>query len=258
VIKELSPVIAVVAVVLASSTGTTSRAEGLKSVEAQGPRKERVTFAAGASSATIKGQIKGDAGIDYVVRASAGQTLTVSLSPSNRSNYFNVLPPGSNDVAMYVAQDGQSYSGMLPADGDYTIRVYLIRAAARRNETSTFTLTVGVTGKPLPARPGSQDAKLPGTPYHASTSLPCLTSPYGDAKPTTCTAYVIRRTAMGAATVEIDMGQGMKRRILFVDGKPVATDSSQKFTVSEAKGIFTVKFENGEFYEIVDSLVFGG
>ena len=100
------------------------------------PRQERVTFARGASLATIKGQLKGEADVDYIVRAAAGQTLTVALEGSNRSNYFNVLPPGSADAAMHVGQDGGPYTGMLPADGDYKVRVYLMRSAARRRSRS--------------------------------------------------------------------------------------------------------------------------
>lgn len=225
---------------------------------AQGPRKERLKFAPGTSSAIVKGQIKGGSDVDYMVRASAGQTITVSLKPSNRSNYFNVLPPQSADVAMYIGQTGEEYKGMLPDDGDYTIRVYLVRAAARRNEVSDYTLTVGVTGKALAPLPESQDAKLPGTPYHASTVVQCLTLPYGDAKPASCKAFVIRRGHDGTATVEIDMSGSQKRRILFVAGKPVATDSSQAFTSTRKGDRTTVKFENGEFYEIVDGFIFGG
>lgn len=226
--------------------------------QAPAPRKVPVTFEKGTSSATLKGQIKGDADIDYVVRASAGQTITVSLKPSNRSNYFNVLPPGSENVAMHAAQTGDDYRGMLPADGDYTIRVYLVRAAARRNETSDFTLTVGVTGKPLPPLPKSQDATLPGTPYHASTEVVCMPMPYGDPKPSRCQAFVIRRSRDGTATVEIDMGQNLKRRILFIAGKPAATDSAETFTTTRKGDVTIVKFDSGEFYEIVDALVFGG
>ncbi|HSV92270.1 MAG TPA: hypothetical protein VLH81_04300, partial [Desulfobacterales bacterium] len=105
-------------------------------------RSERVQFKKGAASAAIKGRLKGYASVDYLVRAGAGQTIAVSLKPSNRSTYFNVLPPGSKDLAMYAAQTGEEYKGILPADGDYAIRVYLVRAAARRNESSDYTLTV--------------------------------------------------------------------------------------------------------------------
>ena len=221
------------------------------------PRQERVSFAKGESSVTIKGQIKGDADVDYVVRAAAGQTLSVTLKASNRSNYFNVLPPGSADVAMHVAQDGQPYTGMLPTDGDYKVRVYLMRNAARRNEVSNYELTISVTGHALAPLPASKDALVPGTPFHASASITCLPMPYGDTKPQQCEAFVIRRGADGTATVEIP-SKGIKRRILFVKGKPVASDSAETMTVTRKGDVTTVKFESGEYYEIVDALVIGG
>jgi hypothetical protein len=58
------------------------------------PRKERVTFAKGASAATVKGTLKGGDDVDYLVRAAAGQTLEVKLQGTNAQNDFNVLPPG--------------------------------------------------------------------------------------------------------------------------------------------------------------------
>jgi hypothetical protein len=125
-------------------------------------------------AASLQGKLKGDDTVDYVVRAAAGQTLSVTLKKTNPQNYFNVLPPGSNDVAMYVGQTGDDFKGVLPTDGDYTVRVYLMRAAARRNEASDYTLTVGVTGKALAALPASQDAILPGTPFHASAPISCV------------------------------------------------------------------------------------
>jgi hypothetical protein len=220
------------------------------------PRQERVAFAKGASSATIKGQIKGDADIDYLVRAAAGQTISVALKVSNRSNYFNVLPPGSADVAMYVGQTGESYTGMLPADGDYTVRVYLMRNAARRNEASDYTLTIGVTGKALAPLPASQDALIPGTPFHASGSVKCV-PPFGDGKPQQCEAFVIRRGVDGTATVEIP-SKGLRRRILFVQGKPVASDSFEKMAVTRQGDVTTVGFESGDSYQIPDAFIFGG
>jgi hypothetical protein len=78
-----------------------------------------VKFARGASAAQVNGTLKGRESIDYVVRAAAGQTLRVSLkSKSNPRNYFNVLPPGSTDAAMFTGDAGDDvYQGLLPADG---------------------------------------------------------------------------------------------------------------------------------------------
>jgi hypothetical protein len=222
------------------------------------PRQERVTFARGASSATIKGKVTGDETVDYVVRAGAGQTITVSLKPSSPSNYFNVLPPDSADVAMYAGQTGDDYTSMLPADGDYKVRVYLVRAAARRNASSTFTLTIGVTGKALAPLPASQDALVKGTPFHATAPISCVPMPYGDTAPKPCEASVIRRGVDGTATVEIALGPAGKRRILFVQGKPVVSDSSEKMTVTRKGDLTTVTFESGERHEIPDALVTGG
>jgi len=225
-------------------------------------RTERIQFEKGASSATVKGNVRGDAFVDHRIRASAGQTLKATLLGSNTQNYFNVLPPGSVDVAMFVGQvAGASYEGVLPTDGDYTIRVYLMRAAARRNETSNYVLTVEVTGAPLAPVPASKDALIPGTPFHASASVSCV-PPYS-AKAQQCEAFVIRRSFNGTATVEVRGPKGLKRVVLFVSGKPVASDSMEAMTFSRADGgsrpnATIVKFGTEERYDIPEELLTGG
>jgi hypothetical protein len=226
--------------------------------EVQSHNQERVTFAKGASSMEIKGQLKGKEIVDYVLRASAGQTLAVTLNTSHGANYFNVLPPNSTDVAMFVGHIGGDFMGILPTDGDYTIRVYLMRSAARRNESSNYTLTVSVTGKPLMPVPASQDAVFPGTPYHARAPMTCVANPYAKTKPQKCEAFVIRRGFDGTATVEIQQDGKVKRRLLFLKGKPVVSDSFESMTVTRQGDVTTVKFGSGEHYEIVDALIFGG
>ena len=113
-------------------------------LRAQTPiRSEKVEFAEGSSSKVIQGTIKGDETVDYVVHATAGQSMKVALKSNNGANYFNVLPPGESDVAIFVGStSGDSYEGVLPAAGDYKIRVYLMRSAARRNEKASYSLTV--------------------------------------------------------------------------------------------------------------------
>jgi len=226
----------------------------------QGTRTERVQFKKGSTSAVIKGQVKGYSDVDYLVRAGAGQTITVSLKVSNRMNYFNVLPPGSKDVAMYAGQTGEDFKGVLPTDGDYTIRVYLIRAAARRNESSKYTLTVSVIGKALDPTPASKDAVIPGTPFHASAKIPCVPyiEKYRDKKQLECEAFVIRRGFDGTATVEIPQENSVPRRILFVKGKPVASDSPYPVVFSRKDDTTIVTFDTDERYEIFDALIFGG
>ena len=190
------------------------------------------------------------------MRAAAGQTLAVEVTGTNSQNYFNVIPPGSENVAMHVAQDGKGWSGILPSDGDYRIRVYLMRAAARRKESSSYTLTVGVTGKPLPPLPASKDAKVAKTPYHATARVSC-TLPYKrDVK--SCDTGVVRRGHDGTATFEVMDQTGVQRRILFIAGKPVAADSMDPLTATRQGDLTVVKIGDAERYEIPDAFLNGG
>ena len=130
-------------------------------------KQQPVEFKEGETGARIKGQIKGDEIVDYKVRAGAGQWMTVRFKPRNPSAYFNVLPPGS-DKAMFVGStSGNEFSADLKAGGEYTIRVYLMRNAARRNESANYTLDVGVSGavkkSEAAAPPGPPAGPLPAT-----------------------------------------------------------------------------------------------
>ena len=91
-----------------------------------------VQFAKGTSSATMQGSVKGYDTVDYKLRAGAGQTMTVSMKASHESAYFNVMPPGSKDVAIHIGSvHGNDWTGTLEKAGDYTIRVYLMRNEAQ-------------------------------------------------------------------------------------------------------------------------------
>lgn len=220
-------------------------------------RIESVKFAKGATSAQLNGSIKGYAGVDYKIDARAGQTLSVTIKTSNASNYFNLLPPGSADAAMFIGSSmGSVATAVLPTDGIYVLRVYLMRNAARRNETANYKLTVGVNGKPLAPLPGSQDAKIAGTPFHASASVPC--QPPGTEPGGACRAFVIRRGTDGTATVEIHGANGLLRRILFVKGKPVASDSWEDLKSTRKGDLSTIGIGTDERFEIPDALLSGG
>ena len=119
---------------------------GVSSALAGEIRTVNVQFKAHETGTTVKGSIKGRETIDYRLRAKAGQQMTVSLSTSNLSNYFNVLPPGSETALFVGSTSGNDWTGTLPADGDYTVRVYLMRSAARRNEKAKYTLSIDIAG----------------------------------------------------------------------------------------------------------------
>ena len=106
-----------------------------------------VAFKKGASSALVKGALQGpDADArDYIVRAGAGQKMTVEMQTTSTSAYFNVLSPGSEEALYRGEVAGEPrWSGALPASGDYRVRVFLNRAAARQGKSAAYTLRIAV------------------------------------------------------------------------------------------------------------------
>jgi hypothetical protein len=148
--------------------GLPSGVFGHPALAESGIRTERVQFAKGATSARINGTIKGSQTVDYVLHASRGQSMNVSMATRNTAAYFNILAPGQTEVAFFngSVSDNQ-YEGTLPATGDYKIRVYMMRSAARRNEVADYRLEMIVSGPTHGS--ASHDAVDPRTGFHATT-----------------------------------------------------------------------------------------
>ena len=221
------------------------------------PTVKPVQFPKGRTSTVIRDRIVGSQTIDYQLQAEAGKLLKVNLKDSKRASYFNLLPPDSSDAAMFNGSLGDNrFTGLLPDDGIYTLRVYLMRAAARRNESSDFTLSVSVTGGSLKPLSTKRDALLPGTRFHASTPMVTCTPAYSNSRQ--CEAFVVRRGNDGTATVELRWDGEHKRRILFVKGEPKASDSSQRLSTTRDERGWKVRLGEDELFEIPEALVFGG
>ena len=219
-----------------------------------------VRFTKGTSETVIRDRIAGRQYVDYQLRAAAGQRMTVNLKGSNGANYFNLLPPDRLNEAMAIGElNGNRFDGLLPDDGVYTIRVFLLRSAGRRGEASDFTLSLGITGSPLKPVAARVDAVFPGTPYHARTTTKCEPL-YSRAR--ACEAWVVRRGFDGTATVELrwpsEGNQEMKRRILFVKGEPKAADVPQPMSFTRNERGWRVSFNGDEHFEIPEPLVYGG
>lgn len=120
-------------------------------------RSARVEFSRGQSSTTIRGAIRGYEGINYRINVRSGQRLAVTMDSSNGSNYFNILGPDGGDALFNGSISGNFADVIVPDSGDYTVQVYLMRNAARRNEQARFTLRVEVTGGRPIAPPPSPD-----------------------------------------------------------------------------------------------------
>lgn len=235
------------------------------SLAADGIESRPLQFAKGASSATVKGSIAGRQTIDYKLRAKAGQTMTVSLKSGNPGLAFNVLPPGSKDVAIEGAIGLQDWSGTLPADGEYTVRTYLDRAGARRGEKASYALTVAIDA--AAARAGDSGDAAAAATRRAGDGKFNATGPLACARATgqqmgQCEMGVARAGG-GTATVVVTHPDGRKRFIFFEKGKAVGADLSQADgnmtfrATKNAAGIYLID-AGDERYEIPESVVFGG
>jgi hypothetical protein len=216
-----------------------------------------VHFKNGENAARIKGQLKGRQTIDYTLRARAGQTMTVTFSASNPSAYFNVMPPGSAWEALFVGStEGNVWTGALPAEGEYRIRTYLYRNAARRNETTRFTLTLGIADSPLgTALP--TDAKVKGTSYHATAAVPCSIG--AEAPGSRQCEFGVIRGAPGNAEIHLTyFNLHQYKRVLTFMGDKVSADGIGAVSASKSGDIWLIEVNDYERYQIPAAVISGG
>jgi len=153
-------------------------------------RTERVHFEPGTNGTTVTGKVEGYDTVDYVLEASKGQHMSVKMNTDNASSYFNILAPGESEVAMFIGStSGNEYKGQLPKSGDYKIRVYLMRNAARRDEVAKYTLKMKVTGD------AEQAGASPNKPEHKHVGL-------GDLRGMNAIAAIDVMTARGFKSVD--------------------------------------------------------
>ena len=134
-------------------------------------RVEPIAFTSSADSVQRKQSIKGDQTAEYRFNARAGQLLTVDFKPSNTSAYFNITAKGADYALFNGSIMGNHFLGTLPADGEYTVQVYLMRNAARRNEVANYELSLRlVNGDATRGKqPFEQSLEWQGITFHVST-----------------------------------------------------------------------------------------
>jgi hypothetical protein len=229
-------------------------------------RKVAVRFPAGASGVTLAGRIAGRDSIVYMLSARAGQVLRVTLETRSTSLHFNVYVPGKGpgDEALYISdQGGNSYSGPLPADGSYSVSVFLNRAAARRGEAADFQMRFDIDGaapRAGGAAPGRTDVAMRAGrgEYDATGKIPCAQA---SGQPMGQCDFGVARAGGGTAAVVVTLADGAKRIIFFEGGKAVGSDASEAsggaFRAARESDLNRISIGN-ERYEIPDAAIFGG
>jgi hypothetical protein len=230
-------------------------------------RAERVQFKPGANSAVVEGSITGYETVDYVLGARKGQAMNVSMATNNGANYFNILAPGETDVAMFIGStSGNQYEGILPESGDYKVRVYMMRSAARRNEVAKYRLEMIINaGEQRSDAAGDQssstDASTRGGQgdFDATGTIPCAQQA---GQPMAQCEFGVSRDGGGTATVVITKPDGGKRAIFFIGGKANGADTSQAdgdsaFSAERESDLNRIRVGD-ERYEIPDAVIHGG
>ncbi|MFN2501102.1 MAG: hypothetical protein ABR530_03710 [Pyrinomonadaceae bacterium] len=92
---------------------------------------KRIKFAKGKSSATVSGSVvRGDRDT-YILGAKAGQKATVRITSIEKNAVFQIEGPSGDLLAgAGETDDAMTWSGSLPADGDYKVIVGGTRANA--------------------------------------------------------------------------------------------------------------------------------
>jgi len=99
----------------------------------------RVAFKPDAHEATVKGQLKGAAVVDYLFAAKTGETISISLKSDQSALGFSLASPIDHQMTFQATE----FRGVAPADGDYKVSVLLLRSEAQRNTAAAYTLTIG-------------------------------------------------------------------------------------------------------------------
>lgn len=113
---------------------------------AQEVRRESVEAADASAGVILPGKVRGDDSAEYTVAGVEGQILSVDLLSDNGALTFTITPEGAAEALFMSESSGPVADVRLPADGDYVVQVYLVRAAARRNEGAAYTLGIGLAG----------------------------------------------------------------------------------------------------------------
>jgi hypothetical protein len=223
-------------------------------------QQKQVQFKKGETGATIKGSLKGEQIVDYKLRAAAGQVMVVQFKPSNPSAYFNVMPPGADSAIFIGSTSGNEFSADLTTAGEYTIRVYLMRSAARRNESVNYTLDVGISGgeKKSGAAVAPVASNAGPAQWDASGSIKCSSG--SDTLDKQCGFRVVRALPKKAADIwvgNVANGEADYRFLHYAD-KVFTSNDKSKLAWRRLDDNWWLSVDGQEFYLIPDALIHGG
>lgn len=121
-----------------SSTATPATTQPTATPPPGTTEPQRITFAAGATSATVQGTLDTGGTQSYVLGAVVSQNMTVTVTASGGTVGLKVVTPGGLMI-LDPSQGQTSWSGPLPETGDYTLAVVHLSGG-----TATYSMTVDI------------------------------------------------------------------------------------------------------------------
>jgi hypothetical protein len=119
-------------------------AAAFPAISAEGERRVPVKLEAGAGR-SFDDEINEYETVVYVVPLRLGQALQVLLVSNNASNCFDIHAPGVTKPVYVGSESGSSCRWVATTGGDYLVKVFLLRLAARDGQSARFTLELKTT-----------------------------------------------------------------------------------------------------------------
>jgi hypothetical protein len=133
------------------------------------PQAQRISFAPGAVSATVSGYAAAGAPASYVLRAMAGQDMTVQIYGSGR---YNASLTGADGSFLGSANNQGTIAARLPRTQDYFINISVPNEAP----AFSFTMVVTVVGaNPQRPTPSPSTQRITFAPGAVSATVNGLT-----------------------------------------------------------------------------------
>jgi len=129
------------------------------------------------------------------------------------------------------SRTAQRYPQQQPADGDYAIRVYQMRAAARRKESASYTLEVSVTGTPASASSPAVRENEAGAQTPFDQTLELLGITFRVSSPNAATGNTVEVTPTGLAIDNRAMSRDIDGVVTGVDVADLNVDGSPEIYV---------------------------
>jgi hypothetical protein len=102
-------------------------------------RRVAVTFDASASR-SFEDEIVEYEAVSYVVSLRKDQTLHVVLATNNASSCFDIYAPNVAKPVFVGAESGSTHDLVAQSAGEYVVKVFLLRLAARDGQSARYTL----------------------------------------------------------------------------------------------------------------------